>query len=95
MTYAFLANCQRLKVHSVRAWRACLYHGPFKWRAVLLLIFLGFAKVCTQVLDIGFLFYPNIFSFQKLKIFVSQNASIMINDTSIIICVSVVRALLA
>ena len=52
----------------------------------MLLIFLGFAKVCTQVLDIGFLFYPNIFSFQKLKIFVSQNASIMINDTSIIIC---------
>ena len=71
-----------------------LYHGPFKWRAVLLLIFLGFAKVCTQVLDIGFLFYPTIFLFQKLQIFVSQNASIMINDTSII-CVSVVRALLA
>ena len=54
---------------------------------VLLLIFLGFAKVCSQVLDIGSLFYSTIlpFCFAKCEY----------NDATIIICVSVVQALLA
>ena len=50
--------------------------------------FLGFAKVCTQVLDVVLSFIQLYFRFKNIKMFVSQNANIFMeyNDTMINMC---------
>ena len=92
MTYAILANCH---IHSMRVYisRDRLYHGLFELKSGFTPYFSGFCEGMFSGFRYRFFVLPHYIIVSEIKDICFAKCEY--NGTTIIICVSVVRALLA